>query len=195
MPDPLIEHDDAATPLTPAEREGLIPAYIMLRHELNEAEQQGVLDADRWVFDRRRQVLDERFLLGLHKRMFGQVWRWAGRYRATERNIGVPAYRITVDLAQLLGDARYWIEHQTFPLDEIAARFHHRLVQIHCFPNGNGRHARLATDALLASLDRPRFSWGQQNLVSATETRRAYVAALRAADDHDLAPLLAFVRS
>jgi Fic-DOC domain mobile mystery protein B len=195
MSDPLIEHDDAATPLTPAEREGLIPAYITLRHELNEAEQQGVLAADRWVFDRRRQVLDERFLLGLHKRMFGQVWRWAGRYRATERNIGVPAYRIAVDLAQLLGDARYWIEHQTFPPDEIAARFHHRLVQIHCFPNGNGRHARLATDALLASLDRPRFSWGQQNLLSATETRRAYVAALRAADDHDLAPLLAFVRS
>lgn len=195
MPDPLIEHDDAATPLTPAERDGLIPAYITHRHELNEAEQQGVLATDRWVFERRRQILSERFLLGLHKRMFGQVWRWAGRFRTTERNIGVPAYRIGVDLAQLLGDARYWIYHQTFCYDEIAARFHHRLVEIHCFPNGNGRHARLATDALLADLSQPRFSWGQQNLVSATETRRAYVTALRAADAHDLTPLLAFVRS
>lgn len=195
MPDPLIEHDDAATPLTPAERDGLIPAYITLRHELNEAEQEGVLATDRWIFERRRQVLNERFLLSLHKRMFGQVWRWAGRFRTTERNIGIPAYRIGVDLAQLLDDVRYWIDHQTFSPDEIAARFHHRLVEIHCFPNGNGRHARLATDALLASLDRPRFSWGQQNLVSATETRRAYVAALRAADGHDLTPLLAFVRS
>jgi Fic-DOC domain mobile mystery protein B len=195
MPDPLIEHDDAATPLTPAEREGLIPAYITLRHELNEAEQEGVLMTDRWVFERRRQVLSERFLLGLHKRMFGQVWRWAGRFRTTERNIGVPAYRIGVDLAQLLDDVGYWIDHQTFSPEEIATRFHHRLVEIHCFPNGNGRHARLATDALLASLDQPRFSWGQQNLVSATETRRAYVTALRAADAHDLTPLLAFVRS
>ena len=195
MPDPLIEHDDAATPLTPAEREGLIPAYITLRHELNEAEQEGVLATDRWVFERRRQVLSERFLLGLHKRMFGQVWRWAGRFRTTERNIGVPSYRIGVDLVQLLDDARYWIDHKTFSPDEIATRFHHRLVEIHCFPNGNGRHARLATDALLASLNQPRFSWGQQNLVSATETRRAYVTSLRAADAHDMTPLLAFVRS
>jgi Fic-DOC domain mobile mystery protein B len=195
MPDPLIEHDDAATPLTPVEREGLIPAYITHRHELNEAEQTGVLAADRWVFERRRQILDERFLLGLHKRMFGQVWRWAGRFRTTERNIGVPAYRIGVDLAQLLDDARYWIDHRAYPPDEIAARFHHRLVQIHCFPNGNGRHARLAADALLAALERPRFSWGRNSLVSATETRRSYVAALRAADAHDFAPLMAFVRS
>jgi Fic-DOC domain mobile mystery protein B len=195
MPDPLIEHDDAATPLTPVEREGLIPAYITHRHELNEAEQTGVLTADRWVFERRRQILDERFLLGLHKLMFGQVWRWAGRFRTTERNIGVPAYRIGVDLAQLLDDTRYWIDHGAYPPDEIAARFHHRLVQIHCFPNGNGRHARLAADALLASLERPRFSWGRNNLVSATETRSAYVAALRAADAHDFALLMAFVRS
>jgi Fic-DOC domain mobile mystery protein B len=195
MPDPLIEHDDAATPLTPAEREGLIPAYITHRHELNEAEQAGVLTADRWTFERRRQILDERFFLGLHKRMFGQVWRWAGRFRTTERNIGVPAYRIEVDLAQLLDDARYWIDHRAYPPDEIAARFHHRLVQIHCFPNGNGRHARLVADALLASLDQPRFSWGRNNFVSATETRSAYVEALRAADAHDFALLLAFVRS
>jgi Fic-DOC domain mobile mystery protein B len=195
MPDPLIEQDDAATPLTPAEREGMIPAYITLRRELNEAEQAGVLAADRWVFERRRKVLDERFLLRLHKRMFGEVWRWAGRFRTSERNIGVPAYRIGVDLAQLLGDARYWTEHETYPADEIAARFHHRLVQIHCFPNGNGRHARLASDALLAALGQQRFSWGRNNLVSATETRSAYVAALRAADAHDFAPLIAFVRS
>jgi Fic-DOC domain mobile mystery protein B len=195
MSDPLIEQDEAATPLTPAERDGLIPAYITLRRELNEAEQAGVLAADRWMFERRRKILDERFLLGLHKRMFGEVWRWAGQFRTSERNIGVPAYSIAVELAQLLDNTRYWIEQQTFQADEIAARFHHRLVLVHCFPNGNGRHARLATDGLLASLSQPRFSWGQQSLVSATETRRAYVAALRAADTHDLAPLLEFVRS
>lgn len=196
MSDPLFDdEDDAATPLTPDEREGLIPSYITLRRELNEAEQIGIEDADRWAFGRRRELLDERFLKALHKRMFGQVWRWAGAYRTTARNIGVDAYRIGTELHQLLDDVRYWIEHQTFAPDEIAIRFHHRLVAIHPFPNGNGRHARLAADMLAVQLGQPRFTWGRANLVEPKETRRAYVAALRAADAHDIAPLLAFARS
>jgi Fic-DOC domain mobile mystery protein B len=140
-------------------------------------------------------VLDEKFLKGLHKRMFGRVWRWAGEFRLTERNIRVAPHRIGVDLRNLLDDCRYWIEHGTYPPDEIAARFHHRLVWIHPFPNGNGRHARLATDLLSVRLGQPRFSWGRVNLVDAGETRRAYVAALRAADGHDIQPLLEFVRA
>ncbi|CAH0498405.1 mobile mystery protein B [Novosphingobium sp. CECT 9465] len=185
MSDSLFDdEDDAATPLTAEEREGLIPAYITLRHELNEAEQIGIEEADRWAFGRKRDVLDERFLKSLHKRMFGQVWRWAGQYRTTGRNIGVDAYRIGMDLHQLLDDVRYWIDHATYPADEIAVRFHHRLVAIHPFPNGNGRHARLAADLLAVQLTLPRFTWGRANLVEAKETRRAYVAALRAADGY-----------
>lgn len=196
MSDPLFDdEDDAATPLTAEEREGLIPTYITLRHELNEAEQIGIEEADRWAFGRRRDVLGERFLKSLHKRMFGQVWRWAGEYRTTARNIGIDAYRIGVELHQLLGDVHYWIEHQSFPPDEIAVRFHHRLVAIHPFPNGNGRHARLAADLLAVQLGLPRLTWGRANLVEPKETRQAYVAALRAADHHDIAPLLAFARS
>lgn len=195
MTDPLFDQDDAATPLTPEEREGLIPSYISLRHELNEAEQANILEAGEWAFARKRDVLHEIFLKGLHKRMFGRVWRWAGEFRLTERNIGVAPHRIGVDLRNLLDDCRYWIEHDTYPLDEIAARFHHRLVSIHPLPNGNGRHARLATDLLLAGLGQPRFSWGRVNLVDAGKTRRAYVAALRAADGHDIQPLLEFVRA
>ena len=195
MTDPLFDQDDAATPLTPEEQEGLIPSYITLRHELNEAEQANILEAEEWAFARKRDVLDEKFLKGLHKRMFGRVWRWAGEFRLTERNIGVAPYRIGVDLRNLLDDCRYWVEHGTYPPDEVAARFHHRLVWIHPFPNGNGRHARLATDLLLAGLGQPRFSWGRVSLVDASETRRAYVAALRAADGHDIQPLLDFVRS
>lgn len=191
----LFDQDDAATPLTPEERDGLIPSYITLRHELNEAEQANILAAGEWAFARTREVLDEKFLKGLHKRMFGRVWRWAGAFRLTERNIGVAPHRIAVELRTLLDDCRYWIEHGTYPPDEIAARFHHRLVSIHPFPNGNGRHARLATDLLLARLGQAHFSWGQANLVDAGETRRAYVAALRAADGRDLRPLLEFVRS
>lgn len=195
MKDPLEEQDDASTPLTEEEREDLIPSYIALRPELNEAEQANILEAEEWAFARKRDVLDERFLTGLHKRMFGRVWRWAGKFRKTERNIGIDAYRITVELRQLLDDCRYWIEHGTYEPDEIAARFHHRLVLIHPFPNGNGRHARIAIDLLLVSMGRPRFTWGRVNLVDPGETRQRYVDALRAADHHDIGPLLEFVRS
>ena len=154
-----------------------------------------ILETEVWAFTRKRDVLDERFLKSLHKRMFGRVWRWAGKFRQSERNIGVKFYRIPVDLRQLLDDCHYWIENETYPTDEIAARFHHRLVLIHPFPNGNGRHARLATDLLLVKLGRPRFSWGSVNLVDPGETRQKYVAALRAADNHDIGPLFEFVRS
>ncbi len=189
MKDPLEEQDDASTPLTEEEREDLIPSYITLRPELNEAEQANILEAEEWALARKRDVLDERFLTGLHKRMFGGVWRWAGKFRKTERNIGIDAYRISVELRQLLDDCRYWIEHGTYEPDEIAARFHHRLVLIHPFPNGNGRHARMATDLLLVAMGRPRFTWGRVNLVDPGQTRQRYVDALRAADHHDIRPL------
>ena len=195
MTDPLAEQDDSATPLSAEEREGLIPSYISLRGELNEAEQANILEADAWAFARKRTVLDQRFLNTLHQRMYGNVWRWAGAYRKSQKNIGVEYYKIPTELRVLLDDCRYWLEHDTYPPDEIAARFHHRLVSIHCYPNGNGRHARLAADLLLISLERDRFSWGSANLIDAGATRAAYVAALRAADNHDYGPLLAFVRS
>ena len=127
--------------------------------------------------------------------MYGNVWRWAGTYRKSQKNIGIEYYRIPTELRTLLDDCQYWLEHKTYPPDEIAARFHHKLVWIHCYPNGNGRHARLATDLLLTSLRLDRFSWGSANLVDAGATRAAYVAALQSADQHDYGPLLAFARS
>lgn len=196
MSDPLIDADDeAATPLTPEERDALIPTYITLRRELNEVEQIGIADADRWAFARRRDVLDEDFLKQLHRRMFGDVWKWAGQFRTTPRNLGVEAWKIAPDLRLLLDDVRYWIEHQTYPPDEIAVRFKHRLVFIHPFPNGNGRHSRLAGDLLAVQLGRERFTWGSGNLVAIDELRKIYIDALHAADAHDIEPLLAFARS
>ncbi len=196
MSDDLLDFDDDATPLAPDERTGLKPTYITTRRELNEAEQVNITDADRWAFRRARNVLDEAFLRGLHKRMLGDVWTWAGAF-STENNrrIGVDAHLIEIALRGLLDDARYWVEHQTFSADEIAVRFHHRLVAIHPFPNGNGRHARIAADLLAVRLGQPRFTWGGANLVAPAEARKRYVAALRAADDHDITPLIEFARS
>jgi Fic-DOC domain mobile mystery protein B len=194
MIDPLMDNDDA-TPLTPEEQEGLIPTYISLRRELNEAEQAGILSADQWAFARKRDVLDEALLRELHRRMFGDVWKWAGSFRLTPRNLGVEPWKIPTDLRLLLDNVRYWIEHHTYPADEIAARFHHQLVWIHPFPNGNGRLSRLAADLLTVQFGGDRFTWGRGNLTATGETRRRYIDALHAADAHDYASLLAFVRS
>jgi Fic-DOC domain mobile mystery protein B len=194
--DPLEPQDDAGTPLTEEEKEGLIPSYITLRSELNEAEQENILEAQEWALARKREVLDEKFLKELHRRMYRHVWQWAGEYRKTAKNVGdVDAYRIPTELRGLLDDCRYWIEHETYEPDGIAARFHHGLVFIHCYPNGNGRHARIAADLLLRSIGCEPFSWGRASLTGSGETRDRYMAALRAADEHDYGPLLEFVRS
>ena len=194
--DPLFGDEDVAnTPLTAEEREQLIPSYITLRHELNEAEQVNIGQALRWTMARRRNVLDQEFLSGLHRRMFGDVWRWAGHYRTTTRNLGVDAYRIAMDVHQLVDDGRYLAQHEIYPPDEIAVRFSHRLVAIHPFPNGNGRLSRLVGDLLGRQLGEPVFTWGRAGLIDAGETRARYVAALRTADGYDIGPLLAFARS
>lgn len=197
MNDPLFDEDDEAnTPLTAEEREQLIPTYITLRSELNEAEQINIAQANRWLGRmRKRDVLDDGFLRELHKRMFGDVWKWAGQYRLTPRNIGIDAYRIPVEVRQLVDDVRFWIENETYAPDEIAVRFSHRLVSIHPFPNGNGRHSRMAGDLLVMQLGQPRFTWGRQSLVDAGQTRKAYVTALQAADAGDVVALLGFSRS
>ena len=195
----LFQEPEDATPLEPQEREGLLQSWITHRKDLNEAEQENILEGAAWARGRRRLPLDRMlsvdFMQTLHKRMFGDVWQWAGTFRTTERNIGIQAYRIATELAALLSDVRFWIEHETYPRDEIAIRFHHRLVAIHPFPNGNGRHARLAADLLVERLGGEPFSWGGGSLADVGELRARYVAALRAADDHDIGPLLEFARS
>lgn len=191
----FFENDADATPLTAEEIEALIPKYIATRADLNKAEQSNILDGEQWAFRRQHEILSESFLRRLHREMFGQVWKWAGHYRTSARNLGVDAWQITPALADMLDDVRFWVREEIYPADEIAVRFHHRLVWIHPFPNGNGRHARLTADLLVMQQGRPRFSWGQTTLTAPNETRQGYIAALRAADDHDIAPLLAFAHS
>jgi Fic-DOC domain mobile mystery protein B len=195
MVDDLFQEPDNATPLTPEERAELIPAHIAYRAELNEAEQENIARGQDWALARKRDLLSEKFIKDLHHRMLGDVWRWAGKFRTTERNLGIHYFEIAMAVRELLEDAKAWIQYKTYPADEIAVRFHHRLVKIHPFPNGNGRHSRLMADLLVMNLGGERFSWGSASLQQAGEVRRSYIDALQAADNHDYAPLLGFARS
>jgi Fic-DOC domain mobile mystery protein B len=194
-----IDLDEQAgqTPLDPDEKAGLIPQHLSTKGELNDWEQENILQALRWMKRiRSPDVLSEGFCRRLHAKMFDQTWSWAGTFRKSDKNIGCDWTQIGVKLAQLFGNAKWWVENKVFPVDEIAARFHRDLVWIHPFPNGNGRHARMMSDALLRGLDRPAFSWGGAGeLVAASEVRARYLASLRLADQGDYQLLLAFVRS
>ena len=195
----LFQEPDDATPLMPEERERLLQTWITHRRDLNEAEQENIIQGTAWARKTRRAgpeaPLEESFVRTMHKRMFGNVWGWAGAFRQTDRNIGIGWYRIPAELAAMLEDVRYWVRNETFPPDEIAIRFHHRLVAIHPFPNGNGRHARLMADLIIERLGGKPFSWGGGSLHNIGELRAAYVTALQAADNHDIGPLILFAGS
>lgn len=193
----MFEYPKGATPLDEDEKEGLLIPHITTRDELNEWEQRNITEAYSWLNRmRRKDFLSEDFIRALHNQMFGKVWRWAGEYRRSGKNIGVEWTQIPIYLRQLLDDMRFWMENNTYPPDEIAVRFHHRLVFIHLFPNGNGRHARIMTDILLEKvLSQTLFSWGSGNLIDEGKVRSAYIEALRSADMHDYQLLLDFVRS
>ena len=188
---------DGNTPLAPEELADLIP-NLATKEEPNEWERENILLAREWATSDRtkpEEIASDAYIRKLHRRMFEETWKWAGHYRVTEKNIGVPVHEIRERLMELAGDVRYWIQNGTYLPDEIAVRFHHRLVLIHPFPNGNGRHARLMADVLVTKLARPAFSWGSANLVREGEARTKYLEAIRAADQGDIQPLLKFSRS
>jgi len=192
-----IGSDDSngLTPIDPDESEGLIPS-IAVQSELNAFEAQGILSATLWASGNKRflrTLLTDSGLRELHRRMFRSVWKWAGTYRKTQKSIGVESYRISTEVRNLVSDTQTWIDHRSYEPPEIAARFHHRLVEIHPFPNGNGRHARLATDLLCEREGWPLSLWGASDLVQPSEVRRAYIEALRAADRRDYGPLIDFM--
>ncbi len=194
-----LDYIGGQTPLDEEEKDGLLIPTIATRGELDEFEQQNIEQAIQWTLGRNLKsdtVFSEEFIHIVHKRMYADVWAWAGQFRKTNKNIGVDKWQIPIELRYLLDDARFWYENKTYPPDEIAVRFKHRIVSIHCFPNGNGRHSRLMADIIIEKIYKiPVFTWGAANLSSEGDSRVAYLKALKAADQGDFRLLLAFSRS
>jgi Fic-DOC domain mobile mystery protein B len=191
-----MEYPEGATPLDPNELAGLKHKHITTQGELDELEQANIQSGLRWLGRQRGDVLTDHFTTTLHERLFGDVWGWAGTFRRTGKNIGVDPVQIGVQLCQLMDDARYWADHNTYPASEAAVRLHHRLTQIHPFPNGNGRHARIMADAALDHVYKVKtIDWaGGYDLQKMNDRRITYIAALKAADRGDIRPLLEFIR-
>lgn len=191
-----FEYPIGATPIDADEAAGLIPTHICTQADLNAWEELNIIEGANWIFRQKiLQKLDEGLVRELHRRMFNQTWSWAGTFRKSGKSIGVDWTQIAVALKNLLDNTRYQIENKTMSIDEIVVRFHHQLVLIHAFPNGNGRHARLIADALIINLGGEKFSWGSNSSnTTPSLTRQRYLLALRAADNHDIAPLLQFAR-
>lgn len=194
-----FEYQEGQTPIDPSEAESLVIKSITTQKELDEFEQLYIQKAILWTYAKRlkkEQLLSEKFILDLHKKMYGDVWKWAGRYRTTEKNLGVKFYQIPVELKSLLDDCLYWIENKIFPEEEIAIRFKHKLVSIYCFSNGNGRHSRLMADLIMEKLfNQSFFTWGGRNLVKQSEHRNSYIRAVRLADQNKIQSLIDFAKS
>jgi len=193
-----LAYTDGQTPLDEDEKEDLLINSISTRAELDEFEQKNIEDAIQWSLTRKfkaAQILSESFIKDLHKRMYGSVWKWAGQYRKTNKNIGVDKLEISTTLRSLIDDAKYWLENSVYEPDEFAIRFKHRLVSIHCFPNGNGRHSRMIADIIIEKIyKQPVFSWGDSSFSEETDIRDKYLKALRKADKGNFDLLLKFAR-
>ncbi len=191
-----LQYVDGQTPLDEDEKEGLKIKSITTKGELDEFEQLNIEKAVEWTIHanlKPESILTEKFVKDLHKKMYGDVWKWAGQFRKSEKNIGIQWTQIGIELKNLLDDTKYWIENNTFLPEEIAIRFKHRIVAIHCFPNGNGRHSRIMADIIMESIfGKEIFTWHQSNMVKADDTRKKYIDALRKADNGDINPLIEF---
>jgi Fic-DOC domain mobile mystery protein B len=193
-----LEYSNGQTPIDEDEKEGLLISTITTRSELDEFEQLNIQEAQEWIRKRKftkEKILTEQFVKELHRRMYSDVWNWAGEFRTTNKNIGVDKYEIGIRLKNLLDDCVYWIEHKTYLDDEIAIRFKHRLVSIHCFSNGNGRHSRLMAEIIIKYIfGKPIFTWHSTNLTTRDDPRKEYFAALKEADAGNILPLVEFAR-
>jgi Fic-DOC domain mobile mystery protein B len=195
-----LNYENGQTLLEEEEKEGLLIPSITTREDLDEFEQLNIEKAVEWYLVRKKfrkeNILTEKFILDVHKKMFNDVWSWAAKFRKTNKNIGVDKYQINIRLRQLIDDCKFWIENKTYSDEEIAIRFKHELVSIHLFPNGNGRHSRLMADIMMKNIfKKPIFSWGQKNLVNKSSARKQYIKSLKNADNGIINDLIEFAIS
>ena len=194
-----LEYIHSTTLLSPEEMDGLQIKSISTQGELDEFEQQNIEKAIQWTFGKKlnpASLVSEKFILEIHKRMFSDVWKWAGKFRKTEKNLGIPSYKIPTELKILLDDTLFWIDNNPYSADEACLRFKHRLVSIHCFSNGNGRHSRLMADLIAERIfQSPVFTWGMKTYTNNLSAREIYLSAIKTADNLDYQPLIKFARS
>ena len=194
-----FQYKEGQTPLDEDEKEGLKTKSITTQGELDEFEQLNIEKAIEWTIHtnlKAENILTEKFVKALHKKMYSDVWKWAGEFRKTNKNIGINWTQISIELKNLIDDVKYWVENKTFTPEEISIRFKHRIVAIHCFPNGNGRHSRMIADIIIESIfGNEIFSWKKSDMIKADETRKEYIKALREADKGNIKPLMKFARS
>ncbi|MDG1040748.1 MAG: mobile mystery protein B [Polaribacter sp.] len=194
-----LKYVDGQTPLDEDEKEGLKIKSITTQKELDEFEQLNIEKAVEWTIRtnlKPEKILTEKFIKNLHTKMYGDVWKWAGEFRKTEKNIGIKWSQIGIELKNLIDDTKYWLENKIYPPKEIAIRFKHRIVAIHCFPNGNGRHSRMMADIIIESIfEKEIFSWHKSNMVRVDETRKEYIKALKEADNGNIEPLIKFAEN
>lgn len=194
-----LQYTNGQTPLNEEEKEGLKIKSITSHEELDEFEQLNIEKAVEWIIHanlKAEKILTEKFIKELHKKMYGDVWKWAGEFRKSDKNIGIKWTQISLELKTLLDDTKYWIKNNTFSPEEIAIRFKHRIVAIHCFPNGNGRHSRMMADIIMEFIfEEELFSWHQSNMVKADKIRNEYISTLKKADNGDIKPLIEFAKS
>jgi Fic-DOC domain mobile mystery protein B len=194
-----FEYIEGQSPLNEDEKVGLLIKSITTREELDEFEQQNIEKAIQWTLGKKWSsdyILSESFVKELHRRMFNDVWSWAGKFRHSEKNLGVDWYQIITSLKQLIDDSKYWLANKTYSDDEFAIQFKHKIVTIHCFPNGNGRHSRLMADITIGQIfGKPIFKWSSTSLNKKNEARTNYLKAIHIADNGDIKPLIEFARS
>lgn len=189
LPGPLIP---GQTPID--DLSGLKVKGITTQAELNAHEAENIRKAVLKYLGakptRRSAKFDVRWALRLHAEMFGHIWQWAGQPRTQELNIGSPPHQVSVDLLNLLEDLKVW-QKSGMPLQEQAVRLHHRAVKIHPFLNGNGRWSRLLANIWLKLHGAAPIDWPEAVIGTSSVVRDEYIAAIKAADNHDFAPLKA----
>jgi len=194
-----LKYLEGQTPLDENEKDGLKIKSITTQKELDEFEQLNIEKAVEWTIHanlKAEKILTEKFIKNLHKKMYEDVWKWAGKFRKSDKNIGIHWIQINIELKTLLEDTKYWITNKTYSSEEISIRFKHRIVTIHCFPNGNGRHSRMMADIIMESIfGEEIFSWHKSNMIQANQTRKNYIKALKKADNGNINPLIDFAKT